>query len=167
MGWCHILFIIATLGSILDSQLSWESGKFQLARWSHEVVIFSERTYMWLQLQYMWLQLQHICGCSSNICGCSSSRPPDHIDFFTPLWGLGALGMYGGCLKVDWGLSGKCKEGVWTLSGRCLKVSGRRLEGVWKMSVMYWEGRKLALRLNSQNQNQMTTSMDGHLPSLG
>ena len=32
--------IIATLGSILDSQLSWESGKFQLARWSHEVVIF-------------------------------------------------------------------------------------------------------------------------------
>ena len=35
---------IATLGSILDSQLSWESGKFQLARWSHEVVIFSVRT---------------------------------------------------------------------------------------------------------------------------
>ena len=33
-------FEIATLGSILDSQLSWESGKFQLARWSHEVVIF-------------------------------------------------------------------------------------------------------------------------------
>ena len=25
----------------LDSQLSWESGKFQLARWSHEVVLFS------------------------------------------------------------------------------------------------------------------------------
>ena len=35
---------IATLGSILDSQPSWESGKFQLARWSHEVVIFPERT---------------------------------------------------------------------------------------------------------------------------
>ena len=35
---------IATLGSILDSQQSWESGKFQLARWSHEVVIFPERT---------------------------------------------------------------------------------------------------------------------------
>ena len=33
--------IIATLGSILDSQLSWESGKFQLARWSHEVVLLS------------------------------------------------------------------------------------------------------------------------------
>ena len=29
---------IATLGSILDSQLSWDSGKFQLARWSHELV---------------------------------------------------------------------------------------------------------------------------------
>ena len=25
--------------SILDSQLSWESGKFQLARWSHEVAL--------------------------------------------------------------------------------------------------------------------------------
>ena len=35
---------MATLGSILDSQLSWESGKFQLARWSHEVVLFPERT---------------------------------------------------------------------------------------------------------------------------
>ena len=38
------LLIIATLGSILDFQLSWKSGKFQLARWSHEVVIFSART---------------------------------------------------------------------------------------------------------------------------
>ena len=34
---------IATLGSILDSQLSWESSKFQLARWSHGVVIFPIR----------------------------------------------------------------------------------------------------------------------------
>ena len=34
--------IIATLGSILDSQLSWESGKFQLARWSHEVALLSK-----------------------------------------------------------------------------------------------------------------------------
>ena len=32
--------VIATLGSILDSQPSLESGKFQLARWSHIVVIF-------------------------------------------------------------------------------------------------------------------------------
>ena len=38
------MLVIATLGSILDSQLSWESGKFQLARWSHKVVIFSVRT---------------------------------------------------------------------------------------------------------------------------
>ena len=29
-------------GSILASQLSWESGKFQLARWSHEVVLFPD-----------------------------------------------------------------------------------------------------------------------------
>ena len=39
-----LLFYIATLGSILDSQLSWESGKLQLARWSHRVVIFLVRT---------------------------------------------------------------------------------------------------------------------------
>ena len=38
------VFTIAILGSILDSQLSWESGKYQLARWSHGVVIFFERT---------------------------------------------------------------------------------------------------------------------------
>ena len=38
----NITIIIATLGSILDSQLSWESCKFQLARWSHEVALFSE-----------------------------------------------------------------------------------------------------------------------------
>ena len=37
--------IIATLGSILDSQLSWESGKFQLARWSHEVALFPVRNH--------------------------------------------------------------------------------------------------------------------------
>ena len=38
------LSIIATLGSILDSQLSWESGKLQLARWSNRVVLFLVRT---------------------------------------------------------------------------------------------------------------------------
>ena len=32
---------IATLGSILDSQPSWESSKIYLARWSHEVVLLS------------------------------------------------------------------------------------------------------------------------------
>ena len=38
------MLYIATLGSILDSQLSWESGKLQLARWSHRVVLFLVRT---------------------------------------------------------------------------------------------------------------------------
>ena len=33
--------IVATLSSILDSQLSRESGKFQLARWSHYVALIS------------------------------------------------------------------------------------------------------------------------------
>ena len=31
--------VVATLGAILDTQLSWESSKFQLARWSHRVVL--------------------------------------------------------------------------------------------------------------------------------
>ena len=38
----YFMFLLCLLphsGSILDSQLSWESGKFQLARWSHEVAI--------------------------------------------------------------------------------------------------------------------------------
>ena len=36
------VFSIATLGSILDLQLSWKSCKFQLTRWSHKVVLFPE-----------------------------------------------------------------------------------------------------------------------------
>ena len=39
---------IASLGSILDSQLSWESGKFQLARWSHTVALLSDRIFFFL-----------------------------------------------------------------------------------------------------------------------
>ena len=35
---------IATLSYILDSRLSWKSGKFHLERWSHEIVKFPERT---------------------------------------------------------------------------------------------------------------------------
>ena len=41
----YFMFLLCLLphsGSILDSQLSWESGKFQLARWIHEMVIFPE-----------------------------------------------------------------------------------------------------------------------------
>ena len=33
------IYILPNSGSILDYQLDWESGKFQLARWSHEVVL--------------------------------------------------------------------------------------------------------------------------------
>ena len=36
----HTLKNIAALGSILDSQQSWKSSKFQLARWSHNVALF-------------------------------------------------------------------------------------------------------------------------------
>ena len=36
----HLLFLPHS-GSILDSQPSWESGKFQLARWIHRVALLS------------------------------------------------------------------------------------------------------------------------------
>ena len=39
------ILLIATLGYILDSQLIWESGKFQLARWSQNVALFSTRNH--------------------------------------------------------------------------------------------------------------------------
>ena len=50
----------ATLGSILDSQQSWKSGQYQLARWSHEVAWFwgnhpptqSQPIFFW---QIQWL----------------------------------------------------------------------------------------------------------------
>ena len=61
---CYSAWVIATLGSILDSQLSWESGKFQLARWSHEVVLFPERT------------TQHKC-CATD----PPTHSPNHMDF--------------------------------------------------------------------------------------
>ena len=51
----------ATLGSVLDSKQSWESGKFQLVRWSHRLFF-----YVVLQLNY-----QLISTCISE-CGNSS-----------------------------------------------------------------------------------------------
>ena len=44
---------VATLRSILNSQLSWESGKFQLARWSHRVVILGYLR--WGQNPIIWV----------------------------------------------------------------------------------------------------------------
>ena len=41
--WCGVGVVVATFGSILDSQLSWESDKFQLAGWSQEVRMFLKR----------------------------------------------------------------------------------------------------------------------------
>ena len=50
------ILIIATLGSILNSQLSWESGKFQLARWSHRVALL-----LWKTTRPP-THPQHLCG---------------------------------------------------------------------------------------------------------
>ena len=56
----------ATLGSILDSQLSWESGKFQLARWSHRVVLFSSLDHP--QLSFFW-QCCTVSPLQQSMCG--------------------------------------------------------------------------------------------------
>ena len=55
--------LIATLGSIMDSQPSWESCKFYLARWSHEVALFLSNP-------------DHHKGYATN-------PPPKHIGFET------------------------------------------------------------------------------------
>ena len=39
---CYNLYVFATLGFILDSQSSWESCRFYLARWNHGVALFLE-----------------------------------------------------------------------------------------------------------------------------
>ena len=38
----RIIKNLFTLGSVLDSQLSWETGKFQLARWSLRVALLAQ-----------------------------------------------------------------------------------------------------------------------------
>ena len=45
------IFYIATLRSIFDSQLSLESGKFQLARWGRNVALFLTRNHPPTHLQ--------------------------------------------------------------------------------------------------------------------
>ena len=101
-------YFIATLGSILDSQLSWESGKFQLARWSHEVVIFPERT-----------------------------THPDHMDFSCWIYSTMSMKYLGNVWRVSEGclgnvreVSGRCLIGVWNVSVRFLEC----LKDVWWVS---------------------------------
>ena len=65
----------ATLSSILDFQLSWKSGKFQLARWSYEVGLFPEET----------------------------THPPDHTDFSCWIDTSLSLGNLGNVCRVSEG----------------------------------------------------------------
>ena len=137
-------FLIATLGSILDSQLSWESGKFQLARWSHEVVIFPERT--------------------------THPPPTHHMDFFLiycilSLWCHCYVSrVFEGCL----GMSGRYPECVWKLSGVCLDGQWMVFGGfqdLWK-----WESCKFQLARWSQKVvtfPERTTHIVDSWPSKG
>ena len=72
------IYFISTLFSILDSQLSWESGKFQLARWSHEVALLSDRIWFYLLLilrEPPHPQLSFFCKCY----GCAVSPPSQYM----------------------------------------------------------------------------------------
>ena len=99
--------IIATLGSILDSQLSWESGKSQFARWNHNMALLS-----WNHPRTAHLFWTHRCR--------------GYIG--------GILRVSGECSDgVSW-VSGGCLENVWRLSWKCLDgclVSDLKVSGGW------------------------------------
>ena len=119
---------IATLGSILDTHLRWESGKFQLLRWSQEEppthlrprygffllkILHSESGVSW----QFWVSLYLPIKCI--LC---KSVPTHYMLFvfiwphpldlhthqphgfffvkFAPLWVWGVLAIYAGCLMV-------------------------------------------------------------------
>ena len=100
----HLFSPVATLGSILDSQPSWKSGKLQLARWSHELVLFSVET------------------------GLPSTRPPQFLTRRKVSTCLNFYLVYIGCSEGDQKVSGGCLEGVcvcWKVSTTAWKMEPR------------------------------------------
>ena len=88
------VWLIATLGSILDSQLIWESGKFQLARWSHNVALFSwdhpppshppptphpQPTFFDVRCPPHWPPVQNVCAVSLPPCIHFFCVPPSNV----------------------------------------------------------------------------------------
>ena len=125
------IHIVATLGTILDSQLSWESCKFQLARWSHKVVIFPERTthptathppYGFFSWIYCVLSLGCHCDVSRVFEGCLRNvRKISRM-----------------CLEVVSRLSGWAVEGAWWVSGSLdISVEVSSKKSFW--SKIFWD----------------------------
>ena len=112
---------IATLGSIFDSQLSWEFGKYQLARWSHRVVIFPHSVSSWnSQLSWESCKFQLVRWGHEVVI---FSVQNNHLNLLPEGKTLLLLG-------VCW-VSGGGLEDILRLSERCLCMSGGFLEGVW------------------------------------
>ena len=77
----HPWKFIATLGSILNSQLIWEYGKFQLAGWSHNVALFSwnhppaTRSTSFSNRSNVWCAVSLLLApCAESMCGVPRAR---------------------------------------------------------------------------------------------
>ena len=70
-------WIFATLGSILYSQLSWESGKSQLARWSHNVALFSTMKPPTHPVPIFFFDLLRNLGSWNFVCNINSLKQDD------------------------------------------------------------------------------------------
>ena len=115
------ILIIATLGSILDSQLSRESCRIQLARWSHNVSLFSWNHptaahpflelldilgswYLANNLFYKVKIIKGVCNiCTGNICQANIchgfetelfGKPKFHVDAIFPMK-IGSRNLFG------------------------------------------------------------------------
>ena len=122
--------IIATLGSILDSQLSWESCKFQLARWSHEVVLFSARTDRPDPTQPDWPPSLVLKPRYYHQCSIILAYIFDHPQTRSR-----------GFLEGVWTVSRGYLESVWKVFGRYLEGYGMCLEVVYQLfstQKLFW-----------------------------
>ena len=70
---------IATLGPILQFQLSWKSGKSQLARWGHEVALLS------VSHQFILCNIQYWSEWSACASGRSGHSTWHYFSFFLSL----------------------------------------------------------------------------------
>ena len=81
--WAKSYYNIATLGSILNCQLSWESGKLKLTRWSHRVALFSGLDHPPTAKLFFVNVVQ--CLHPNKVCAVS---PPPSICFLSMLCGV-------------------------------------------------------------------------------
>ena len=88
----NFVLILIRTGWYLDSQLSWESGEFQLARWSQRVALWSNLDHPHLptaklSLTMLWSIPTLIVTLIKKVCAVS---PPSSISFFCDFATLGS-----------------------------------------------------------------------------